>query len=40
MGRFNNFLDNQEKKLGAAAKAAKEAKDPFKQFDNATKVPT
>jgi len=37
MGRFNNFLDNQEKKLGAAAKAAKEAKDPFKQFDNATK---
>jgi len=37
MGRFNDFLDNQEKKLGAAAKAAKEAKDPFKQFDNATK---
>jgi TP901 family phage tail tape measure protein/lambda family phage tail tape measure protein len=35
MGRFNNFLDNQEKKLGAAAKAAKEAKDSFKQFDNA-----
>ena len=37
MSRFNDFLDNQEKKLGAAAKAAKEAKDPFKQFDNATK---
>jgi TP901 family phage tail tape measure protein/lambda family phage tail tape measure protein len=33
MGRFNDFLDNQEKKLGAAAKAAKQAKDPFKQFD-------
>lgn len=37
MGRVNDFLDNQEKKLSAAAKAAKEAKDPFKQFDNATK---
>ena len=37
MGRFNDFLDNQEKKLKAASKAAKEAKDPFKQFDNATK---
>jgi lambda family phage tail tape measure protein/TP901 family phage tail tape measure protein len=37
MGRFNNFLDNQEKKLGAAAKAAEVAVDPFKQFDNATK---
>ena len=35
--RYNKFLENQTRNALAAAKAAKIAVDPFKQFDNATK---